>query len=900
MTNISLSVFPDQPRKMKGLDSIDDSVRHAFEVVDFIKGMNTEWAGDAHFVCYTVKGEERWPRINKTALPGLLRKGGVVEANLIALDYDSNLNVSEDVLQAAGWDGRGKLPKVKWTPDRRREFVDALRKVRSAFEARDLAFPSLIYFTENGARLVHLLSEGVPVQDVEPLIRGMIKAYGAAGMVMDPACVDWTRFFRLPKVMRDGEPTWTKDYYVSIEEDSWLVPQAIEPVGKEQALDYIEVPELDVDQPTAEAARALVETLVGKAVRKTPVYRRAKERLYRRGADHCHNVVVHHEPIAIEGHRDVKLHELIGQAICHLYDVEGVTPQFIYGLFLPSIEQLEPDHETPDWCGKAWDMIKRTWRKEQGKAEHQKQVDEKVAATEADDLLSLLEIMREHYPKSKLLHAEDDAVALLELQRMGIIMTDGDNFHVLQRDGFYMKDKRSAVMLPGMVRDLGMSFLMPLEKLGAKGDIIPVGSGDLLRDYGRQVARVVGLACLEGALLDPEGALLIPLYRRANRRPIFHEEIDAWLRRATTREDYKRLLKWLAYALDFEGGPICALVLTGLPDVGKKLISRGLSECIFGSPQPGSGEDIVGQFTPALLQTPFIVVDEGLPVERFAKRTAADQFRRMVSGEGMSVDRKYRAAVDVRSPVRILFTANNPEIAFSLIGSRTMTKHDRLAIGQRLLHIPLQAEAAAYLRAKGGRRHTAGWIAGDAGMLSDYIVAEHFTWLYENRVEQFGPADIDRFLVEGNLHAEIIEDMRALSGVSPEVTEVCVYLVETREHIDQLKPLIARDVDDNNNPAVYVTTSAVINYYKEHGKFEKQRNFNNRNVGIAMEQVAEHCSPAGEKRITLAGKESNRLRWWKLDLEFLLRYARKHGLECSRMEQILEPQEPQHEEQQVG
>ena len=1002
MANFPLSVFNGPPSKMTGLDSVDDSVRQLFTVVDVMQAFNTEWKGDAHFTCYSVVGEEVWPRINKPALPGLLRKGGVVEANLIALDYDHNLNVSEDVLRGAGWDGGVKRPKVRWTASRHREFAGSLHSLRSTFEDKSLAFPSVIYFTEHGARFVHFLSEGVPVQDVEPLIRGMMKAYEDAGIIMDPACKDWTRFYRLPKVMRRDEPTWTKDYYNSIEEDSWLVPQAIEPVGKAQALDYIEVPELDIDQPTAEEARALVEGIKGKVLRKTAVYRRAKERLFRRGADHCHDVIVHNAPIAPDGGRYIKLLELIGQAVCHLYDVEGTTPEFVYGLFLPSVEQLEPDEKRPDWCATAWDMIKRIWRKEKGREEFTKQIETTRTAQKANDLLTLLEIVRGIYPRKKLLHDEDDNVALMELRRMGIVMTSGDNFHVMQPDGFYMRDRRSAIMLAGTIYDQGMEFLMQLQEPGDRGVQLNVGSGDLLRYYGRQASRVVGLACLDGAVMTPEGVLQIPLYKRADRRPIFHEEVDVWLRHATTREDYKRLMKWLAYSLDFEGGPICALVLTGLPDVGKKLISRGLSECIEGSPQPGSGEDVVGQYTPALLQTPFIVVDEGLPVERFAKRTAADQFRRMVSGEGMRIDQKYLAPVEVRSPVRILFTANNPDIAFGLltglpdvgkklisrglseciegspqpgsgedvvgqytpallqtpfivvdeglpverfakrtaadqfrrmvsgegmridqkylapvevrspvrilftannpdiafglVGARTMTKHDRLAIGQRLLHIPLQPEAASHLRAKGGRRHTAGWIAGDSGTQSDYIIAEHFMYLYENRVELFGDATTDRFLVEGNLKAEIIEDMRALSGVSPEVTEVCIYLVETTEHLEQIKRQVARGVDDNNEPAIYVTTSAVITFYKEHGKFDKQKNLNHRNVGIAMEQVAERTSDSGEKRVTLAGKDSNRVRWWKLDLEFLLRYARKHGLACSKLEHIIEP-EPEHDQQ---
>lgn len=153
---------------------------------------------DLHFVCYGVLDgsgnlERSVPRLTKSVLPLLVEYGIVaseqqVVGTAIALDYD--------------------LPQhTHWTEGHWQDF----QRTMAGIATQDPLFgaPTLWYATSGGCRLVWLLAHAIPVEGeggLEDILGGMVARAHQLGLPVDPACRDWTRLFRLPKVQRDDKP----------------------------------------------------------------------------------------------------------------------------------------------------------------------------------------------------------------------------------------------------------------------------------------------------------------------------------------------------------------------------------------------------------------------------------------------------------------------------------------------------------------------------------------------------------------------------------------------------------------------------------------------------------------------------------------------------------------------
>jgi hypothetical protein len=153
---------------------------------------------DAHFTCYGVVNdegalEERIPRLTKGVIPlleeyQLVRSATQVVGTAVALDYDLP--------------GHGK-----WSPGHWAEFLRTMAQVTT--QRPLLGSPSLWYTTAGGCRFVWFLGQATPVEGaggLEDLLSGMVAAAHQAGLIVDPACRDWTRIFRLPRVLRRDKP----------------------------------------------------------------------------------------------------------------------------------------------------------------------------------------------------------------------------------------------------------------------------------------------------------------------------------------------------------------------------------------------------------------------------------------------------------------------------------------------------------------------------------------------------------------------------------------------------------------------------------------------------------------------------------------------------------------------
>lgn len=851
-------------------------------MLPFEEAMSRRWGVDAHFVCYRSETEDG-PfeqqdqfRLRKTVEAELKEHGGRVRCWGFVGDYDLNENVSTEVLKAHGWQGGSKLPKIPWTQTQLDKFLGGLHELSQSLKAKDLGL-SFAYTTRHGARFVHVYDAPISTPEHEAAVMGMLQVYETLGITLDRRCKDWTRVFRAPCVRRAGENTWDNPFYRRwLWRDTTKV-SAIPRASISRRTDYAPAAPYGGDRPTPEQALELLEDISNG--RKTEEFQQLRSLMKRHGLDKVYEVLTQRALKLPEGGRDTALTSLVGQLICFSFEKEWSTPELIYAVFLPIAEQLEPDDDTPDWTLKLWSLVCRMWTREESKVAAEVKQRAQVREEQQNTLVGLLERVRRIYPGNPELNANDDR-ALVELQRRGLIKC-GSAIYILGPDGYYSRQPIDAAVLPGTIADMGMEFLMPIEAPNKEGELKPLDSRQLLRAYGRSVTTIVGQPGITGSYVD-SGRLHVPLFEWVPHEPVHDEQVHTWLQKMGGTQ-WEAIAKWIAYAQDMRR-PICALAILGRKGVGKGMLARGLQELIEGAPVPATGADLIENFSPAMSRSPFIVVDEGLPTGK-GVRDISDIFRRTVAGEPLWINPgKNLPHIEVNVPFRILLTANNSEILHGLVGDRTLTPEDRAALAERLkcVNVLSSDQASMWLRTQGGRDFTSGWVAGD-GLPSEYRVAKHFRWLYENREDLFGPPSSERFLMTGDLKGGAVESMRVLSGVTPEVAKICIKMLGQR----QLSPDIGQGISFHKGQ-VLISAGAIVDYYRSSNAFDRQVTITEATVNKALDNL---ISGKLRKRVTTRKGNQRQLTWRVLDLQLLFDYAEDNGLPSEAVEKLLHEQQ---------
>lgn len=173
-----------------GLKSLEDKVDPAYRPVTLQEACSSEYQSDAHFVTYVVTGALRQPRINKE----LIRQLDDKNKSLIAFHY-----------LVADVDNPGHC---EWTGE-----------LRAKAREQEATTPALqtcgVYETAHGRRIIQQLANPINVEHIEDYLTDWLNLLESQGVAVDWACVDWTRHFRLPHVVRDGRPYHSA--YVNLE-----------------------------------------------------------------------------------------------------------------------------------------------------------------------------------------------------------------------------------------------------------------------------------------------------------------------------------------------------------------------------------------------------------------------------------------------------------------------------------------------------------------------------------------------------------------------------------------------------------------------------------------------------------------------------------------------------------
>lgn len=877
-----------------------------FEVMPVHEALESDFTTDAHFVCYTVRDADgllysdprlpenhQWPRINKTALPALRKVGCEVLNTMLVFDYDLPHDAGE---------------KVAWTTETYKTFLDETLPILR----RRLGplFATYVYLTNHGARFIHLLTEPVPGPESEGYWAALFNIYEEAGVKMDPACRDYTRLFRLPRVQRDGKSTWTgfvEQFGLVYDPDNFIVPDAdLEPVEWAHARDYSTYLEVrqetaDTPMPTLEVAMKLLRTNIDSPGRMgfTAAYKAAKDALQGRAS---YPILFEKQPLGAAGERDNRLTSLVGE-VCRLLvaynqrtDSCTFRAEHIYALFLETLDDLKPDAGTPSWHESAWDKILRFWvvSDAQGQAEQAEQ--EERAQDSADVRLDGLRSWTDHPD----VHSPDEARALEAMCKNLILLTPAGDLVMLDKTGHYTRPV-SKTNVYATLENLGLAGDLvrhaTIAKDGSQGVLLKVpellmyyGSGTTITDVSASVAH--DRSIIEQFGTD-QARLVYPI---ACLNPQIDaccmEEVDRWLLHMIGKDHIEKFKKWIAYALDFRAGPIAALALIGPPGIGKKLLVQGLAEC-FLHPVVVPGVALIDTFQKEMTQSIIISVDEGLPKDTVGVKMAfKDRIRMLVAGDPFTCGIKHKDSVKVRAAYRILLTANNSDIVDGLIGL-DLAHHDPEAIGSRILRFTGKRQAADYLLQIGTREKR--WISGDGGKDSKFVIARHFMWLHEHK-EDFGAPE-ERFLVRGNAYEEIRRSLVQSTIAQPILGAITDLLIDQERMRKQLTasntaaPLLRTLKGILHGIAIkdghfWISQGALAGFcdYRgipplstKHNVFKALKNF----APEGLESTGSVRS-IQKKIMTLAGEERS-IRWWPIDVDWLRDYAFESGV-CDPVE----------------
>lgn len=875
--------------------------------------LRREYGTDAHFVAYWPRDHGEYPRCNKTGtlLAEMIALHGpdCLLANYLVYDVDNPSHAPHATAAAA----HAHLARL-WHP------------VQVGTEKSAGPRPAFAYTSRHGFRVGYLLQAPVTVTELERVHKAFlprVQVIAGVQLIVDPGCSDWTRSYRVPKGTRtapllESSHAWYALRIATPAECTRLDPALIlAQVPNPQAPIASTNRALTLPVRTASSARAvagvhdtppddnqcsdLLEELEGASrALQIELRRRTRGRL-------CDPFLWRNQELALPGGRSNAIFRIGGDAVRWFYPCPGATPELLYALFWQQVACWEPDSvpaphthsaDGRGWLLHLWDALTTFWIREVQKdpAPDETRNAQLLVPERAQRQQSLLGRMIEGvrtWPASPVAGTDAQDAQLWILRHLiAVVGGSREEYYLLRPDGYYEVTRVSSSALIPAIRDLGLDELISLDSVTASGAVRPRTAAELVREHGTRVTErlmrigVVGPEGHPGGVWQAarggtaassskgdgagvyaggSGRLEYSTFaRRTDVTPQYDADVEQWLRQLAG-ERYTDLCRWIAYALAFEEGPICALALRGEAGAGKKLFARGLAEAIWPPGRFATGHDL-GLRRYGLMNSPFLLIDEGIP-DAIPLSDRADVFRQLIAGERVRVQELYSAPADVCNPVRCLFTTNNLDVIGQLAGGRDLSADDRDALARRLILIEIPAGTSVWLETKGGIEWTRGWIDGDGGEPGDARVARHFLALHAQRHRW--PTG-RRFLVEGSEDPEVRHALLIATPTGAAMIEGIVKLIEEGGSDSEIR--VVKGV-------VWVTTSAVVDQLRQISKRAAGvRVPSAKTVGTALPSFC--LSGQGVQRW-------NNARFHALDLAMLAREAETMGLRCTRLLGIL-------------
>lgn len=840
---------------IKGPEALHTFQTSCLQIMPFSEMLHKAFDTDAHFVCYAIPDLPMWPRLNKPILPEIRESGSDVTLSWFNFDWDN-------------------VDHKEWTHAALDEFVTRIATCTDPV----IASWHTIYTTKGGARIIYRLNRPVPADEAEHHLSWMIHHFKQFGFTqIDESCKDWTRLMRCPKVIRDNVPTWQQGYFSITTPDpnrklnlDIVGKMAPSTIARKKTFDrarHEAPPSYDklegvLQSTSAETGKIIQTEFVKKAkksLKKSPYY----DILFSRT-----------KPDWPKGSRNDSIMRMLGIIVPILLRETFATVEQIYALIILPLLTLERDK---DWPAHGWNALLDIYEREIDKYNRDQESAAQKVTAELSTLDKIVEGMRKWCNDPAI---KDDDEAAREYARQNIMATVGNFFFLMGADGYYDAFPITANQIIARIRKTPhLNDIIKTTKIAQTGEEVDVTAVSLQNTYSTAVSdiQMKPVGGRGGYITDMNGAkpalVLSTFARNDSLIPEYNQQVDEWLQCLGGCE-YDKLCQWIGNALAFEEGLICALSLEGASNAGKKLLTVGLSECLK-EPAIAGPMDIYGASS-AFLKTPFLVVNEAWPDPKQGM-SPADTFKSLTGGDGIRVNEKYKPAITILCPVRVILTANDDGIIKTLTRGKDMTYDNRVAIGERLFHIKAGQAAADYLNAVGGMSYTsrigARWIRPDSGAEdSDYIVAKHFLWLYHHRK----PIDTtQRFLVMGNSapgrgkgDMTIFEKLLADGNSTPLVAQAVIEMADKRDNMVWREYIRVSDRMDR----LWVTRFGVRRYVRE---------------------VFENRTPEPElfsgMLNLLAGTDKDvygGMTWYEISVEALAMIASEHGYKAETIRKM--------------
>lgn len=311
-----------------------------------------------------------------------------------------------------------------------------------------------------------------------------------------------------------------------------------------------------------------------------------------------------------------------------------------------------------------------------------------------------------------------------------------------------------------------------------EGAAVAIPLKELVHKHGCVAQVRVEMQCERSYFRTDDDTLILAGPKRRPLEPTYHADVDEWLRLLCGRsagankaeaskwlraDKFDAVCDWLAAFPEVEH-PCKALYIEGEPGIGKGLFADGVARYYRAGHL--SIDKAFHQFNSQLAETPFVLIDEGLP----AMHKPGDILRRALAAREHDMTRKNKDTVKVGGCLRMLITANNDDL-FREIKQR-LRSVDMTAIENRIVHIRANEAAGDYLRSLGAAHHE--FVTKDK-------IAEHMLWLHEERWPAISRRNERFLIVSPNEPDEItVSETLAVTSYSADVVcdMVCQEIVE--------------------------------------------------------------------------------------------------------------------------
>ena len=789
------------PMKTKGLDGDPKIFGNppVFDLVPFEDALARTYPYDAMVAMYCVVDETRCARINKTGYQYISGQGGSVVAQYIFVDVDNP--------EHAPW-----------------ENAEEIEAAYTYVKSREVCKTAGFYATRHGYRLFWRLKEPIDVKYYESLATQLIAYLATEGIYGDEACVDWTRLFRLPFATPPGASRHLSlPYDFEHGELEWR-PATLAESRMQKILEGV------TDGWAEEAPAVIPPDLADIAMLKSEsdLYNRLKKGL----------------PIAPAGERYRAIMRAVGLLANRL---ENPTPEAVYRALSYSVHVLQQEPHSkgrPHTVEALWDACKAMCAVVISERREHKEQTERIVAIAVrrekverqrekitDDTPALEGEILEAYDPNETGGADfldsdcdppdnfgDDAFSQIPLRQRCVLFTNAKAYYVFNERSSFYQGPFEATGLPAMLEKYCPGIARPLRN---PKTFALISTSEILSRFGTEVERITAVIGKRGIRFDPktktieEGVASI----RKDIRPIFHSEIDQWLR-IMGGAHADQLLDWLATFTELHS-PTCGLYLKSSGGTGKGLLASGLAR-LWGT-APTMYQNIIGTHNDGLATCALIWADEEIPPSSYGKTPSA-VFRTLVGNSDFNLRRMYAPVATIRGCLRLLVTANNNN---ALKIDEDLSPDDYQAIVQRIGYIQVPDAARVYLENIGGRAKTRSWVEGDK-------IAEHVLWLTQNRPVIRGK----RFLVQG-WESTMHKHLQVTSGVAGMVVEVIAYAIAKAQLGGATQGLMPKGFAAGNDH-VYVTVKGIVENW-ESALGEKSRAASKQRVLAAIRQLTSYA-----------------------------------------------------------